>query len=154
MAESEEEIKSLWWRWRGDWKSWFKSQHLKNKNHGIWSHHFMANRWGNSRETVAGFIFWGSKITADGECSHEIKTIAPWKKSYEKPNWHIKSRDITWLTKVCTVKAMAFLVVMYVCDSWTVKKAEPPRIDAFELWCWRRLLRDRTSTRLNSSHNA
>ena len=63
---------------------------------------------GETVETVSGFIFWGSKITADGECSHEIKTLAPWKKSYEKPNWHIKSRDISLLTKVHIVKAMVF----------------------------------------------
>ena len=75
----------------------------------------MANRWGNSRETVAGFIFWGSKITADGECSHEIKTVAPWKKSYEKPSM-LKSRDISLLAKVHLVKAVVFLVVMDGCE--------------------------------------
>ena len=82
----------------------------------------------------------GSKITADGDCSHE-KTLAPWKKSYDQPRQHIKSRDITLPTKVHLIKAMVFPVVMYGCESRTMKKAECQRIDAFALWCWRRLLR-------------
>ena len=83
-----------------------------------------------------------SKITADGDYSHEIKTLAPWKESYDQPRQHIKKqRDITLPKKVRLVKAMVFPVVMYGCESWTVKKAERPRIDGFELWCWRRLLR-------------
>ena len=87
-------------------------------------------------------LFWGgSKITADGDCSHEIKTLTPWKESYDQPDSILKSRDITLPTKVCLVKAMVFPVVMYGCESWTVKKAECQRIDAFELWSWRRLLR-------------
>ena len=85
-------------------------------------------------------MFLGSKITADGDCSHEIKTLAPWKESYDKLRQHTKSRDITLLTKVHLVKAMVFPVVMYGCENWTIKKAECQRIDAFELWCWRRLL--------------
>ena len=92
-------------------------------------------------ETVIDFIFLGSKITADGDFSHKIKTLAPWKKSYHKPISILKSRDIILPTKVYIVKAMVFPVVMYGCESWTVKKAEHQRIDAFELWCWRRLLR-------------
>ena len=83
----------------------------------------------------------GSRITADGDCSHEIKTLAPWKESYDKPRQHIKSRDITLSTKFHLVKAMVFPVVIYGCESWTIKKAECRRTDAFELWCWRRLLR-------------
>ena len=79
-------------------------------------------------------------MTADGDCSHEIKMLAPWKKSYGQPSI-LKSRDITLPTKVCLVKAMVFPVVMYGCESWTIKKAEHRSIDAFELWCWRRLLR-------------
>ena len=91
---------------------------------------------------MTDFIFLGSKITADGYYSHEIfKTLAPWKKNYDKFNSILKSRDITLLTKVCLVKAMVFPVVMYGCESWTIKKAERRKIDAFELWCWRRLLR-------------
>ena len=97
---------------------------------------------GETRETVRDFIFLSSKITVDGDCSHEIKRhFSPWKKSYGQPRCILKVRDVTLPTKVCLVKAMVFLVVMYGCESWTVKKAESRRIDAFELWCWRRLLR-------------
>ena len=92
-------------------------------------------------ETVTDFIFLGSKFTADSDCSHEIKMLAPWKKSYDQPRQHIKSRDITWPTKVRLVKAMVFPVVMYGCESWTIKQAECQRTDTFKLWCWRRLLR-------------
>ena len=90
---------------------------------------------------MTDFIFLGSKIAGDGNCSHEIKTLAPWKKSYDKPRQCIKSRDIILLTKVHIVKAMVFPVVMYGCDSWTIKKAEHQRIDAFKFGCWRRHLR-------------
>ena len=92
-------------------------------------------------ETMTDFIFVGSRITADSDCIHEIKTLVLWNKSYDKPRRHIKSRDTTLLTKVHLVKAMVFPVVMYGCESWTTKKAECQRIDAFELWCWKRLLR-------------
>ena len=92
-------------------------------------------------ETVSDFIFGGSKITADGDCSHEIKTVTLWKESMTNLDSILKSRDITLSAKVHLVKAMVFPVVMYGCESWTVKKAECRRIDAFELWCWRRLLR-------------
>ena len=94
---------------------------------------------GETVETVLDFILGGSKITADGDCSHEIKTLTPWKKSYDNLHSILKSRDITLSTKVCLVKAMVFPVVMYGCESWTIKKAKHQRIDAFELWCWRRL---------------
>ena len=96
---------------------------------------------GETMETVRDFIFLGSKITADGDCSHEIKDSFFLEESYDKPRQHIKNRDITFPTKIHIVKAMVFLVVMYGCESWTIKKAECQRIDAFELWCWRRLLR-------------
>ena len=100
---------------------------------------------GETLETVSDFIFGGSKITVDGDCSHEIKRnfgrITLWKKSYDQPNSIFKSRGITLPTKVCLVKAMVFPVVVYGCESWTMKKAECQRIDAFELWCQRRLLR-------------
>ena len=99
--------------------------------------------WGIDEETVetgSDFIFWGSKITANGDCSHEIKRHLLLGKN-DQPRQHIKSRDITFSTKVHQVKTMVFPVVMYGCESWTVKKAEHRRIDAFELWCWRRLLR-------------
>ena len=104
----------------------------------IWSHHFMGNRW----ETVSDFIFLGSKITADEDCSHEIKRhLLLGRKVMTNLDSILKSRDITLPTKVRLVKAMVFPVVMYGCESWTVKKAEDRRMDAFELWCWRRLLR-------------
>ena len=76
---------------RGEWKSWLKAQHSENKDHGIWSHHFMANRWGNNGNSDR-LYFWGSKITADGDCSHEIKTLASWMKSYDQPRQHIKKQ--------------------------------------------------------------
>ena len=93
-------------------------------------------------ETVTDFTFLGSKITADGECSHEIKRcLLLGRKVMTNLDSILKSRDITLQTKVHLVKAMVFPVVTYGCDSWTIKKAERQRIDAFELWCWRRLLR-------------
>ena len=114
---------------------------IQKTDHGIWSHHFMGNRWGNV-ETVADFIFGGCKITVDGDCRHEIKRrLLLGRKVMTNLDSIFKSRDITLPIKVCLVKTMAFPVVMYGCESWTVKKAEPQRIDAFELWCWRRLLR-------------
>ena len=101
--------------------------------------------WGRDKETVetvADFIFLGSKITADGDCSHEIKRrLLLGRKVMTNLDGILKSRDITLPTKVHLVKAMVFPVVMYGCESWTVKKAKCRRIDAFELWCWRRLLR-------------
>ena len=98
--------------------------------------------WQIDGETVADFIFGGSKITADGDCSHEIKRRLLLERNIMTNLGSIlKSRDITLPTKVCLVKAMVFPVVMYGCESWTIKKAEHRRIDAFELWCWRRLLR-------------
>ena len=97
---------------------------------------------GETVETVSDFIFLGSKITADGDCSQEIKRhLLLGRKFMTNLNSILKSRDITLPTKVCLVKAMVFPVVMYRCESWTVKKAEHRRIDAFELWCWRRFLR-------------
>ena len=96
---------------------------------------------GETVETVADFIFWGSKITADGDCSHEIKRrLLLGRKAMTKLDSILKSRDIILSTKVRLVKAMVFPVVMYGCEGWTIKKAECRRIDAFELWCWRRLL--------------
>ena len=93
-------------------------------------------------ETVTDFILGGSKITADGDCSHEIKSsLLLGSKAMTNLDSILKSRDFTLPTKVCLVKAMVFPVVMYGCQSWTVKKAECQRIDAFELWCWRRPLR-------------
>ena len=97
---------------------------------------------GETVETVSDFILGGSKITADGDCSHEIKRgLLLGRKVMTNLDSIFKSRDITLLTNVCLVKAMVFPVVIYGCESWTVTKAERLRIDAFELWCWRRLLR-------------
>ena len=93
-------------------------------------------------ETVSDFIFLGSKITADGDCSHEIKRhLLLGRKAMTNLDSILKSRDITLPTKVCIVMAVVFPVVMYGCDSWTVNKTECQRIDTFELWCWRRLLK-------------
>ena len=108
----------------------------------------MGKQW-----KLADFIFLGSKITADGDCGHEIKRhLLLGKKVMTNLDSMLKSRDITLPTKVCLVKATAFPVVMYGCESWTIKKAELRRIDVFELWCWRRLLRfSWTARRSNQS---
>ena len=113
----------------------------ENEDHGIWS----ITSWeidGETVETVSDFIFVGSKITADGDCSHEIKShLLLVRKVMTTLDSILKSRDITLPKKVHLVKAIAFPVVKYGCKCWTIKKAECQRIDAFELWCWRRLLR-------------
>ena len=97
---------------------------------------------GETMETVTDFIFLGSTITVDGDCSHEIRRrLLLGIKAMTNLDNILKSRDITLLIKVCLVKAMIFPVVTYGCESWTIKKAEPRRIDSFELWCWRRLLK-------------
>ena len=151
MAESEEELKSLLMKKRSE-KVGLKLNIQKTK--------IMASGpitlWqidGETMETVTDFIFLGSKITADGECSHEIKRrLLLGRKVMTNLDSILKSRDITLPTKVHLIKAMVFPVVMYGCESWTIKKAERQRIDAFELWCWRRLLRvPRTARRSNQS---
>ena len=125
----------------------------KPKDHGIWSHHFMANRPGNNRNCDRLYF-----LGLQNHCRWWLqpwnqKMPAPWKKSYDKPRQHIKKQGQTTLpTKVHLVKAMGFPVVMYGCESCTIKKTELGRIDAFELWCWRRLLRvPWTARRLNQS---
>ena len=125
---------------RGEWKSWLKAQHSENEDHGIWSYRFMGNRWVNSGNS--GWLYFsGLQITANGDCSHEIKRrLLLGRKVMTNRDSIFKSRDITLPTKVCLVKAMVFPVVVYGCESWTVKKTECWRIDAFELWCWRRPL--------------
>ena len=153
----------LWQKWRrtkapldeserGEWKSWLKLNIQKTK--------IMASSpitlWqidGETVETVADFIFLGSKITADGDCSHEIKRrLLLGRKVMTNLDSILKSRDITLPTRVLLVKALVFPVVMYGCESWIIKKAEHWRIDAFDLWCWRRLLRvPWTSRRSNQS---
>ena len=142
MAESEEEQKSLLMKVKEESeKVGLKLNIQKTK--------IMASgpitSWqidGEIMETVTDFIFGGSKITADGYYSYEIKRcLLLGRKVMTNLESILKSRDLTFPTKVCLVKAMVFPVVMYGCESWTVKKADPGRIDAFELWCWRRLLR-------------
>ena len=139
MAESEEELKSLLMKVKEEsGKVGLKLNIQKTK--------IMASgpitSWQVDGETVADFIFLGSKITADGDCSHEMKRhLLLGRKVMTNLDSILKSREITLSTKVCLVKAMVFPVVMYGCESWTVKKAERKRIAAFELWCWRRLLR-------------
>ena len=101
----------------------------------------MSSAFGGKMETVMDFTFLSSKITVDGDWSHETKTLAPWKKSYDKPRQHIKKQRHHFADKGHIVKATVFPVVMYGYKSWTIKKAECRRIDAFQLWCWRRFLR-------------
>ena len=106
---------------------------------------------GETMETVSDFIFLGSKITVDGDCSHEIKRhLLLGRKVMTNLDSILKSRDITLPTKVCLVKAMVFPLLMYGCESWAIKKAEQRRTDAFELWCWRRLWRVPWTTRRSS----
>ena len=141
MAESEEELKSLLMKVKESEKVGLKLNIQKTK--------IMVSgpitSWeidGETVETVSDFIFGGSKITADGACSHEIKRhLLLGRKVMTNLDSIFKSRDITLPTKACLVKAMVFPVVMYGCESWTIKKAEHRRIDAFELWCCRRFLR-------------
>ena len=103
-------------------------------------------------ETVTDFIFLGSQITADGDCSHEIKRWSLLgRKAMTNLDSVLKSRDITLPTKVCLVKAMVFPVVMYGCENWTIKQAESQRTDAFEVWCWKRLLKVPWTPRSNQS---
>ena len=140
MAESEEELKSLLMKVK-------EESEKVGLNLNIQKTKIIASgaitKWqidGKPVERVSDFILGGSKITADGDCSHEIKRI-PGRKVMTILDSILKSRDITVPTKVHLVKAMVFPVVIYGCESWTVKKAEGQRIDAFQLWCWRRLLR-------------
>ena len=141
MAESKEELKSLLKVKKENEKVGFKLNIQKTK--------IMAagpiTSWqidGETMETVADFIFLGSQITENGDCSHEIKRLLLLgRKAMTNLESILKSRDVTLPTKVRLVKAMVFPVVMYGCESWTIKKAECQRIDAFELWCWKRLLR-------------
>ena len=141
MAESKEELKSLLMKVKEESeKVGLKLNIQKTKIIASGP----INLWqidGETMETVRDFILGGSKITAGGDCSHEIKRHLFLGRKVTNLDSILKSRDITLPTKVHLIKAMAFLVVMYGCESWTIKKAEHQRIDAFELWCWRRLLR-------------
>ena len=130
MAESEEELKSLLMNVKESEKAGLKFQHSNNEDDGIWSHHFMAID-GETMETVTDFLFLGSKITAGGDCSHEIKRcLLLGRKAMTNVDSILKIRGITLPTKVYLVKAMVFPIVMYGCESWTIKKAECRRIDA------------------------
>ena len=138
MAESEEEPKSLLMKVKESEKAGLKLNIQKTKIMGSGP----ITSWQTDGETMKDFIFLGSKITGDGDCSHEIKRcLLPGRKAMRKLDSILKSRAITLLTKVLLVRAMVFPVVTYGCKSWTIKKAECWRTDAFELWCWRRLLR-------------
>ena len=142
MAESKQELKSLLMKVKEESeKVGLKLNIQKSK---IMSSGPITS-WqidGETVETVADVSFLGSRITADGDCSHEIKRrLLLGRKVMTNLDSIFKSRDITLSTKICIVKAMFFPVVMYGCENWTIKKAEHPRIDAFEMWCWRRLLR-------------
>ena len=142
MAESEEELKSLLMKVKEESEKVGLKLNIQRTK-------IMASgpitSWqidGETVETVADFIFLGSKIAADGDCNHEIKgPLLLGRKVMTNLDSILKSRDITLPTKVGLVKAMVFPIVMYGCESWNIKKAESRRIDAFELWCWRRLLR-------------
>ena len=139
MTENEEQLKSLLMKVKEESeKVGLKLNIQKTK--------IMASSpiisWQIDEETVADFIFGGSKITADGDCSHEIKRrLLLGRKAITNPDSILKNRDITLSTKVHLVKAMVFPIIMYGCECWTIKKTECRRNDAFELWCWRRLLR-------------
>ena len=142
MAEIKEELKSLLMKGKEESEKVSLKFNIQKMN-------IMASSpitsWqidGETMETVRDFIFLGFKITEDGDCSHEIRRcLLLGEKTMTNLNSIFKSRDITLPTKVCLVKAMVFSVVMYGCESWTIKKAECWRIDAFGLWCWQRLLR-------------
>ena len=142
MVESEEELKNLFMKVRDESeKVGVKLNIQKTKIMASGS----ITSWqidGETMKTVTDFIFWGSKISADGDLSHEIERhLLLGRKAMTNLDSILKSRDITLPTKVCLVKGMVFPVIMYGYESWTVNKAEPQRIDTFELWCWRRLLR-------------
>ena len=153
MAESEEELKSLLIKVKEELKSLLMKVKEESEKTGlklsIQKTYIMASgpiiSWkidGETMETVRDFIFLGSKITEDGGCSHEIKRcVGLGRKAMTNLESILKSRDITLPTNVPLVKAMVFPVAMYGCESWTIKKAEHQTIDAFEKWCWRRLLR-------------
>ena len=142
MAKSRELKSLLMMKVKEDSENVGLKLNIQNtKDHGIWSHHFMGNRWGNSRNSVRLYL-GGLQITADGDFSHEIKRcLLLGRKVKSNLDSIFKSRDITLPTKVHLVKARVSSVIIYGCESWTVKKAEHRRTDAFELWCWRRLLR-------------
>ena len=139
MEEREEELRVSWWKWKRRVKSCLKTQHSKNEVYDIQYHHFMKTD-GETLKIVTYFSFLGSKITADDDCSHEIKRcLLLGRKAMTNLYRVLENRHMTLPTEVQLVKAMVFPAVMYGCESWTIKKVELQRNDAFELWCWRRL---------------
>ena len=142
MAESEEELKSLLTKMKEESEKVGLKLNIQKTKIMTSGPITSWQTYGETMEIVTDFILGGSKITADGDCSHEIKRcLLLGRKVMTNLHSILKSRDITLPTKVCLVKAIVFPVVIYGCESWTLKKAEHRRIDAFELWCWRRLLR-------------
>ena len=142
MAESQEELKSLLMKVKGESEKVGVQLNIEKTKIMATGPITSWQKDGETMETVRDFTFGGFKITADGDCSHEIKRrLFLGRKAMANLDIIVKSRDITLPTKVRLVKAMVFPVVTYGCESWTIKKAECQRIDAFELWCWRRLLR-------------
>ena len=142
MAETEEELKSLLMKVKEESEKAGLKFSIQKTNIMVSSPIISCQIDGETMETVRDFTFWGSKITADGDCSHEIKRhLFFGRKAMTNLDSLLKSRDVTLPTKVHLVKAMVFPVVMNVCECWTIKKAECQRIDAFKLWYWRRLLR-------------
>ena len=136
-------------------KNGLKLNIQKNEDNTIQSHHFMENRYGKIWEQSQILFSWAPKSLWTVPMAMKLKkkkSLASWKKSYDKPRQVLKSRDIALLTKVHIIKAMVFPVVMYGCESWTIKKAEHQRIDAFSLWCWRRLLRVPWTARRSTSN--
>ena len=153
MAESREELKSLLMKVKEESEKGGLKLNIQKTDIMGSSSITSQQIDGETMETVRDFIFLGSKITADGDCCHEIKRcLLLGRKAMTNLDSILKSRDITLSTNIHLVKAMVFPAVMYGCESWTIKKAEHQRIDAFELWCWRRLLRvPWTARRANQS---
>ena len=142
MAESKEELKSLLMKVKEESEEVGLKLNIQKTKIMVSGPITSWQIDGETMETVRDFIFLSSKITADGDCSHEIKRhLLLGRKAMTNLDSILKTRDITLSTKVCLVKTMVFPVVMYGCESWTIKKAEGQRIDALELWCWKRLWR-------------
>ena len=140
-AKGGETLESLVWRWGRTLHGWPRTRRSESQGHGAGSHHFLTDRWGNSANSDNSTLL-GSKITVDYDCSHEIKRhLLLGRKAVTNLDSVLKRKDIALPTKVRLVKAVVFPVVMYGCESRTIKKAERQRTDAFELWRWRRLLR-------------
>ena len=142
MAESEEELKSLLMKVKEESEKVGLKLNIQKTKIMVSGPITSLEIDGETMETVTDFIFLGSKITEDGDCSHEFKRcLLHGRKAMTNLDNILKSRDITLLTKIRIVKAMVFPVIMYGCENWIIKKAKCQRIDAFELWCWRRLLK-------------